>query len=132
MLKILGDPNTDEDDRDSTLITLADALFSHSREDNLGVDLEEAGKRDFEDSDASRNAVEEMDREEAAFAARLRQVMQQRGVTQEELAAKVGIGQPAVSNMLSRQCRPQRRTVIRLASALNVAPNALWPEFKAE
>ncbi len=47
--------------------------------------------------------------------------------TQNELAAKVGIGQPAVSMMLNRACRPQRKTVIRFAEVLEVAPQDLWP-----
>ena len=48
-------------------------------------------------------------------------------MTQEQLAAKIGVGQPAISNMLNRQCRPQRRTVKRLATALDVSPEDLWP-----
>jgi lambda repressor-like predicted transcriptional regulator len=132
MLEILNDPNTDDDDRDSTLITLADALFFNPNDGKLGIDLEELEKREAEHSDEARNVVETMDWEEAAFATRLREAMQKEGVNQEELAAKIGIGQPAVSNMLNRQCRPQRRTVLRLANALHVAPDALWPDFKVE
>jgi len=52
-------------------------------------------------------------------------------MTQEALAAKLGVGQPAISNMLNRQCRPQRRTVLRLAQALGISPEELWPGFQA-
>jgi transcriptional regulator with XRE-family HTH domain len=79
-----------------------------------------------------RQAVEEMDREEETFAARLRARMDERGFTQESLALKLGIGQPAISNMLNRQCRPQRRTVLRLAEALGVPAAELWPGFESE
>jgi hypothetical protein len=31
--------------------------------------------------------------------------------------------------MLQRQCRPQRRNVARMAEALEVPPDTLWPGF---
>ena len=70
----------------------------------------------------------EMDRQEATFAERLRTAMTEKGFTQAELAAKVGIGQPAVSMMLNRACRPQRKTVQKIAAALGVADEQLWPK----
>ncbi len=132
MLDILNDPNTDDDDRDSTLLTLADALFSNPHGEKFGTDLEESEKSEADYSDEARSAIEAMDREETVFAARLRAFMDKEGMTQEQLAAKVGVGQPAISNMLNRQCRPQKRTVLRLAETFGVAPEALWPGFKAE
>jgi lambda repressor-like predicted transcriptional regulator len=130
MLDILDDPDTDEDDRDSTLITLADALFPNPHERKLGLDLEESERIGAGYSEEMRTTLEEMDREEEAFAVRLRQAMESRNMTQEQLAVRIGIGQPAISNMLRRQCRPQRRTVIRLAEALGITPEELWPACK--
>jgi lambda repressor-like predicted transcriptional regulator len=129
LLDILNDPETDEDDRDATLFTLADALFPNRHEGRLGMDLEESEQLGADFSDEMRQAVEELDREEETFAKRLRAVMEQRGLNQEALAAKLGIGQPAISNMLKRQCRPQRRTVLRFAEVLEVSPEELWPGF---
>ncbi len=126
MLEILNDPNTDDDDRDMTLATLADALFPDPHDRAHGAELEDWQRRDAE-SGEGRAAVQELDREEETFAARLRDLMARRHVTQEDLAAKIGVGQPAISNMLKRQCRPQRRTVARLAEALGVPPAELWP-----
>jgi transcriptional regulator with XRE-family HTH domain len=57
--------------------------------------------------------------------------MEAQGLSQAELAAKVGIGQPAVSMMLNRACRPQRKTVLRFAEALGVRPEELWPRFQS-
>ena len=71
-----------------------------------------------------------MNREEDAFAQRLRKLMDEKGMTQTTLAEQLGIGQSAISNMLHRQCRPQRRTVIRLAEALGVSSDDLWPNFQ--
>lgn len=129
MLDIVIDPKTDEDDRNMTLITLADALFPNPHDGKLGMDLEESERLGAEYSEEMRTALEEMDREEETFAARLRNMMEAQGITQEQLAAKTGVGQPAISNMLTRQCRPQRRTVLRLAEALGTVPEELWPGF---
>jgi lambda repressor-like predicted transcriptional regulator len=130
MLEIVNNPNTDEDDRDMTLLTLADALFPNPHNGKLGMDLEESEKLGAGYSEEMQTTLDEMDREEATFAARLRKAMETQGINQEQLAAKTGVGQPAISNMLNRQCRPQRRTVLRLAEALNAAPEELWPGFK--
>jgi lambda repressor-like predicted transcriptional regulator len=128
LLEVVEDPDTDEDDREMTLFTLADALFPNPHEGELGMDLEQSEKMGADYSEEMRQAVEEMDREEAAFAERLRAIMEHRGVTQQTLAERLGIGQSAISNMLNRQCRPQRRTVARFAKALDVSPSELWPE----
>jgi lambda repressor-like predicted transcriptional regulator len=132
MLQVLNDPNTDEDDRDMTLFTLADALFSDPGEGKLGMELEELETQDAGYSEETRTTSEEMDREEETFAGRLRDAMNNKGITQEQLAVKIGVGQPAISNMLNRQCRPQRRTVARLGEALGVAPDDLWPGISRE
>ncbi len=132
MLEILNDPNTDEDDRDMTLATLADALFTDPHEGKLGMDLEESERLEAGFSEENRSVLEEMDREEETFAARLRIAMENKEITQEQLAVKIGVGQPAISNMLNRQCRPQHRTVIRLANALGVTAGDLWPGFPNE
>ena len=132
MLEILNDPSTDEDDRDMTLFTLADALFPDPHQGKLGMDLDEAERLGTGFSKETSMVLEEMDREEETFAARLRTAIEHKGITQEQLAAEIGVGQPAISNMLSRQCRPQRRTVIRLADALDVTPGDLWPGFSNE
>jgi lambda repressor-like predicted transcriptional regulator len=55
--------------------------------------------------------------------------MQKCGVTQVQLAETIGVGQSAIAMMLQRECRPQRRTVARMAEALGVTPETLWPEL---
>ncbi|TVS20258.1 MAG: XRE family transcriptional regulator [Planctomycetaceae bacterium] len=79
-----------------------------------------------------REAMDEMEREEEMFAQRLRAIMKEKGVTQTQLAESLKIGQSAISNMLHRQCRPQRRTVLRLAEALSVNPADLWPALQTQ
>ncbi len=131
LLDVLSDPATDDDDRESTLMTLADALFPNPHEGELGMDLEQSERLGAAHSDETRAALEELDREERTFAERLRRLMDARALSQLALAKMLGVSQPAISNMLNRQCRPQRRTVTRIAEALQVTPEELWPGFNS-
>ena len=70
LLKILEDPDTDEDDRDMTLATLADALFPNPHNGQLGMDLAESERLGAEKSSEMREALAELDREEETFAVR--------------------------------------------------------------
>ena len=47
-------------------------------------------------------------------------------------AAAIGVGQPAISMVLTRNCRPQRRTVEKIAKALDVSAEEVWPGFTKE
>jgi len=116
----------DEEQRFATTALLAEILFPDTDSDGLpGLDLVEAeALAPAADPEAKKTLVR-MDEEESFFARRLRELMAVRGLTQAELAAKVGIGQPAISTMLNRACRPQRKTVLRFAAALEVPPEEL-------
>lgn len=132
LVKLLNDPTIDSDDRYSICLTLADALFPNPHKGKLGIDLEESERLGAEASDEMRQAVAELDQEEATFSERLGNEMKQRGISQEALAEMVGIGQPAISNILNRKSRPQRRTVVKFADALGVSPEDLWPGLTSQ
>ena len=129
LVATLVNPHIDEDDRALAAMTLADVLFPNRFEGEIGSDLEECEAQGAQYSEETKETLERMDREEATFAERLRTVMHERGVTQVQLAEKIGVGQSAIAMMLQRQCRPQRRTVSRMAEALEVSPDTLWPGF---
>lgn len=119
----------DEEQVLATSALLAEILFPNMDHDDYpGLDLDEAEKVVVHVTPEAKPILERMDREEAVFAERLAEVMAKVGITQAELAEKVGIGQPAVSMILNRSCRPQRKTVLRFAEALGVAPEELWPD----
>jgi predicted XRE-type DNA-binding protein len=131
MASIIDDPEADEDDRDMAVATLQEALFpSRSGDDGLlGVDLEQEECKSAQEDESTHAAL---DAEEDAFAERVKTILRDRNMTQEQLAVALDIGQPAVSMLLSRQSRPQRRTIERVARALGVAPGDLWPGFQGE
>jgi DNA-binding phage protein len=118
----------DEYQTHATCALLADLLFPNADDQGrIGMDLDEAEHVARETDAEARAALDQLDADEATFAARVQQLMTEQGLTQTELAKKVGIGQPAVSLMLKRESRPQYSTVVKFATALGVAPEDLWP-----
>ncbi|MEX0820148.1 MAG: helix-turn-helix transcriptional regulator [Pirellulaceae bacterium] len=77
-----------------------------------------------------RACIAECDREKRTFAERLRELLDQRRVSQTELAERTGCSQSAISHMLNRNSRPQKKTIFKLAEALQVEPAALWPDLE--
>jgi len=131
MLEIIFDPDSTEQERDMAMATIADALYPNPHNGQLGMDLEESESETPEHVPELGAVLKELDDEEATFAKNLKRAMFEREVTQKRLAEKIGVSQPAISNMLNRQCRPQRRTIERLSEALNVAASDLWPGFRS-
>ena len=74
--------------------------------------------------------LDQLDSQEATFAQRLRCILDEKNVTQEELAERIDCTQSAISKMLSRNARPQRKTILKMAQALNVQPTDLWPNLE--
>jgi lambda repressor-like predicted transcriptional regulator len=118
-------------ERFATAALLAEILFPNADHKSLpGLDLAEAEEIACEISPEAKDVLAEMDKEEAIFADRLRSLMTKKGFTQAQLAEKLGVGQPAISMMLQRDCRPQKRPIIRLAEVLGVQAEELWPKIK--
>ena len=65
---------------------------------------------------------------EKRFATKVNQLMAARQWTQADLATQVGVSQPAISMILSSRCRPHPRTIGKIAAALEVPVQDLWPE----
>lgn len=129
MVLIVNDPEATEDERHMAVATIAEALFPASCDSGFGVDLENLNKAAVGDE---AQVLDRMAAEQATFSERLQAVMDRRGVTQAELAKAIGVGQPAISMLLSRECRPQRRTVEKIAKALKVPAEEIWPGFRDE
>jgi transcriptional regulator with XRE-family HTH domain len=73
--------------------------------------------------------VQRMNTQEATFAHRVRELMETKRISQQELADRVGCSQPAISQMLNRSCRPQKKTILKIAEALQVQARDLWPDI---
>ena len=138
MYVILRSENSSSEDKYRAVTTIADALYPNSTEGHgrYGMDLEQV-QRDTASKhpEASRRPLiekrlEQLDSQEATFAGRLKQLLGQKSITQEELADRLGLTQSAISKMLSRNCRPQKKTIMKIANALNVPPTDLWPDLE--
>jgi lambda repressor-like predicted transcriptional regulator len=127
MAAIANDPGATPEEREAAVATIAEALFPAGDGGALGVDLEASESHDAEGPEKS--ILDELDAEEATFSERLAALLREKQVTQVQLAESIGVGQPAISMMLARRCRPQRRTIKKIAGALGVAPDELWPGF---
>jgi lambda repressor-like predicted transcriptional regulator len=131
LFKQLDGGELDEQETQATTALLADILFPTVDHRGLpGLDLVEAEEVDRSTDPEAKGILTRMDDEEAHFARQVQRLMDEKGLTQAELADKVGLGQPAISMMLNRVCRPQRKTVLRFAQALEIAPEELWPQFR--
>jgi ribosome-binding protein aMBF1 (putative translation factor) len=123
MMEIICDPETDEGEKEVAVDAIVEAT-----QPGLTTDVIAKYKEGME---AAREIDTTVRDEEKEFADNVRSLMEERQWNQETLAAKIGVTQPAVSNMLKRQCRPQNRTILKLAEVFGVAPDAIWPGFES-
>lgn len=118
---LLCDESTD-DEKTMAVDTIEDAIFPC-----LSVDLREFLDQ-FETSTAAEQIKKGLNEEEVHFSDKVRELMSEREISQQQLADAIGVTQPAVSLLLNRECRPQRRTVQRIAKALDVDVSEIWPK----
>lgn len=132
LLPLVKDPHTTPVERQRALMTIADALFLNPDEEDgeYGQDLAASETYAASRVPSLAREVEKMDAQEAKFAHRLRELMETKRISQPELAERVGCSQPAISQILHRRCRPQKKTILKLAQALNVQPCELWPDIE--
>lgn len=138
MFAVLESSDVTDEDRKRALITIADALHLNPEKGHgsYGFDLAKIERQTAtEHPDANRRPIigrrlEQLDSQEATFAQRLRDILKQKNIKQEELADRLGCTQSAISKMLNRQSRPQKNTILKMATALDVSPTDLWPDLE--
>jgi DNA-binding XRE family transcriptional regulator len=123
-VRIVKDPHRSEAEREQALEAVAQALLTAPRAASLGPVVPRDKGHVFPVSEAAQRRRED---EEKLFAENLARLLKEKDLTQAELARRIGVRQPAISMMLSRRCRPQRRTVEKMARALGVEVRELWP-----
>ncbi|MFN0019402.1 MAG: helix-turn-helix domain-containing protein [Pirellulaceae bacterium] len=126
MSDILLDKESTQDEREMAFDAMIQALFP-----GMSMDILEGYRQHMKGHEAA-EAASALHEEERTFADRVRTEMRKKDVTQEQLAKAANISQPAVSNILNRHCRPQRKTVVKFAESLGVSPKDLWPDFDQE
>ena len=132
MCDVINDSETDHDEAEAAIVTLVEALFPASYDGELGIGIDELRARGYKEVSGFAELMDTHDAQEDEFAKRLERIMGEKGLTQTNLAELAGVQQPAISMMLRRKCRPQKRTVIKLAIALEVSPKDLWPNFQED
>jgi len=121
MAKIISNPEATDDDRTHATDVILEALFPSLMQDFVEFDGE-----CLRMSDKAQQAKSRLEKEEESFSDKLRTLMEKHDMSEKKLAELTGVGQPAISNMLNRRCRPQRRTIARFAEVFGVHPEDLW------
>ena len=138
MFAVLEHEQTTDGDRQRAFATIADALYHNPEKGHgrYGLDLTKV-ERDSakghpipDRRPVVTKRLDQLDAQESTFCERLRQILTEKNITQEELAERLDCTQSAISKMLSRNTRPRRKTIDKLATALNVAPTDLWPTLE--
>lgn len=127
MCDLINDPDIDPDDHEAAVATLVEALFPTSHNGKLGIDIEDLREVGIKESPQFVEEIKKFDADEVTFSDRLKTILEQRNMKQDELAELIGVQQPAVSMMLARKCRPQRKTLERIAEAFKMPIEELWP-----
>jgi transcriptional regulator with XRE-family HTH domain len=138
MFAVLEYEHSTHDDKQRALSTIADALFLNPENENssYGMDLrriqgDSAKGHPIESRrPVDSNRLEQFDAHETSFADRLSKLLIEKNITQEELADRIGCTQSAISKMLTRNARPRRTTIFKMAEALKVKPTDLWPQLE--
>jgi transcriptional regulator with XRE-family HTH domain len=129
MVSIVENPRASSLERQRALKSIVDVLVLNPGDEGDPGPAPSAANGAAPYASADRE-VDKTDCQEVIFAERLRALMAIKCVTQEELSHRVGCSQPAVSQMLNRKCRPQKKTILKLAEALHVEPQELWPDME--
>ena len=131
LLKAVKDPQTTTAERQRALMTIADALSLNpcAEDGQYGQDLATSEQVAAATSKPLDRDGRKTNAQEESFAARLKELMNVKQISQQELADRIKCSQPAISQMLNRRCRPQKRTILKLAEALSVPPCELWQDI---
>lgn len=138
MFAVLEYEHSTAEDRQRAFSTIADALFLNPEDGHgsYGMDLTriERDSAKGHSVEARRyvisNRLDQLDAQEATFADRLSNLLSEKNITQEELADRIGCTQSAISKMLTRNARPRRATILKMAEAIKVEPTDLWPNLE--
>jgi transcriptional regulator with XRE-family HTH domain len=138
MFAVLEFEHSTNEDKQRAFSTIADALFQNPEtgHGSYGMDLTriERDSAKGHPIESRRNVIsdrlDQLVAKGATFADRLSKLLNEKNITQEELADRIGCTQSAVSKMLTRNARPRRTTIFKLAEALRVEPTELWPQLE--
>lgn len=138
MFAVLEYEHSTPEDKQRALSTIIEALSLNPETGHVTYDID----RPRHENDCAKgqpaeshrhfisNSLGQPDTHQASFAVRLSQLLIEKNITQEELADRIGCTQSAISKMLTRNARPRRTTILKMADALKVEPTELWPQLE--
>lgn len=121
MIALIGSSEATEEERERAYGTIAGALLAFAVDEKELVGGPPLRLRITPEAKAA------MAEQRQTLAKRLRSLRTEKGWTQQELARRSEVGQSAISTLESGRCRPQLATLLKLAEALDVSKEDLWP-----
>ena len=113
----------DEQEREEIVVSMTELVAPpeyFAASESIGLD-EWAGS-----DSKTESAIRRLAKQKNAFAQKLKRLMAERGLTQQQLARKLGVSQPTVSAILKGEHKPQPKTLKRLATAMDCSIEDLW------
>ena len=126
MTEVFNSPDATEEEKTGALYTIVEAIFPDVANEVCDV------CEQFRKHPQSREYNDRLRDQEQRFAEKVLGIMKEKHITQTELADRIGIGQSGVSNLLTRRCRPQKRTIEKIANALGVELCDLWSDLVSD
>jgi transcriptional regulator with XRE-family HTH domain len=129
-IEVLENPRADDSEKQRAYGTIRNALGLQACQDLLELDIDQCELRSVVKESGAAYMASGSKSQQSVFYEKLEILLNSKRLTQSELAARLGMSQPAISQMLTRKCRPQRATILRIAAALEVDPQELWPDLE--
>ncbi len=128
MIAVIDSPESDEQDKMLAYHTIEGILKmeEHVTKDTFLLTDDDPG---FGDQDSAPSEASPAPTP-LTFGDRIRKLMEEKGITQMELAERMGISQPAVNKLISKTVKPKPETLERVAQALGVLADVLSPDIE--
>ena len=111
MMEVFNSADSTEEERNGALYTIVEAIFP-----DLATEVCNRCEQ-IRKSPQKQEYNKNLQGQEEHFVDNVRRIMGEKNITQNQLAENIGIGQSAISNLLGRHCRPQKKTIEKIATA---------------
>lgn len=118
MIAVIDSPESDEQDKMLAYHTIDGILKmeEHAARDTFLLTDDDPGFGDRETGSQEESAAPTA----TTFGDCIRKLMEEKGITQAQLADRMGISQPAVNKLITKTVNPKGETLLRVAQAFGV------------
>ena len=120
MIAVIDSPESDEQDKMLAYHTIDGILKmeEHAARDTFLLTDDDPGFGDRETDSQEESAAPTA----TTFGDRIRKLMEEKGITQAQLAERMGVSQPAVNKLITKTMKPKEETAKRMLDAMKITP----------